>query len=571
MSSDSYIPIYKRSGDGLAKDILKLKKIELISEGWYKGQVATLMEKVAGKIIVDGVECYSTNVEIAKYCNPNDNSTKAKDVRKLLKLFGMSDSSVSGIYETLVSESTLKGVKIHFNKKGVDDREFTLSDFKKTYTNLVKLIADIHKIEIINSNKTYLQSTIDRPAVANFNIYNSSAWIIDKDYYGELQKYETMLTEEGPIEIPIPIVRDYSIGQAMHFTEIKVFNSDDVEINDMFNEQLLDLLKMVLMISGDRFIALDSVEKLGEEVVIIGDIPQENMIMVTSKETYTKTYSSLFYGEFDKYKKGSIKRTIDDGETYIKNGILAFHYWDLLLYLDSFDGDTSNDLFYVKKRNIYGFAINYEPTRYMTVGGLKKTNAKELAFQISLYLDFQLVIERKKKKFFGIGGFVGSFLGGLLDAVVGFVIAIASLSAKIPIVKLQYQVIGWIFSGKWSSNKDWLEQVATRVLLAAIAAVITVVTFGYGWQLALSLVVSGITMFNGLKSYSELVESAERQKQYQTKETEEELYDKLVDFSNDEEAKDQSNYSAYSPFDKINKIHKSPFDKGGIYSPKFGL
>jgi hypothetical protein len=470
-----------------------------------------------------------------------------------------------------MSESTLKGVLLNFNKKGEDDRVFTLSDFKKTYTNLIKLIADVHKIEIINSNKTYLQSTIDRPAVANFNIYNSSAWVIDEDYYGELQKYETIITEEGSIQVPIPIVRDYSIGQAMHFTEIKVFNSDNVEINNMFNEQLLDLLKMVLMISGDRFIALDSVEKLGEEIVALGDIPEENTIMVTSKETYIKTYSSLFYNEFDRYKNGSIKQTTSDGETYQRNGILAFYYWNLFLYLDSFDKDASNDLFYIKKRSIYGFLIDYKQTRYMTVSGLKKTSAKELAFQLSMYLDFQLVIERKKKKFLGIGGFIGSFLGGLVGGIIKIVAAIASLSAKIPIVKLQYQVIGWIFSGKWSSDQDWLEQVATRVFLAAIAAVITIATFGYGWQLALSLVVSGVTMFTGLRSYNELVESAERQKQYQTKETEKELYDKLVDFSNDEEAKDQSNYSAYSPFDKINKTHKSPFDKGGIYSPKFGL
>ena len=45
MSTDSYIPIYKRSGDGTAKDLLKLKKLEMISDGWYKGQLIKYLQR----------------------------------------------------------------------------------------------------------------------------------------------------------------------------------------------------------------------------------------------------------------------------------------------------------------------------------------------------------------------------------------------------------------------------------------------------------------------------------------------------------------------------------------------
>ena len=86
MSTDSYIPIYKRSGDGRAKDLLKLKRLEAISDGWYKGKLASYLEKVAGKIIVDGIECYNTNIRVGSHTSKSDNSQYAKDLKELLKM-----------------------------------------------------------------------------------------------------------------------------------------------------------------------------------------------------------------------------------------------------------------------------------------------------------------------------------------------------------------------------------------------------------------------------------------------------------------------------------------------------
>lgn len=95
MSTDSYIPIYKRSGDGTAKDLLKLKKLEMISDGWYKGQLIKYFTKVFGTTTVDGILCYKTNVAIGQYTTTSDTSEYATNVRKLLALFGMTDDKIA--------------------------------------------------------------------------------------------------------------------------------------------------------------------------------------------------------------------------------------------------------------------------------------------------------------------------------------------------------------------------------------------------------------------------------------------------------------------------------------------
>ena len=53
--NENFIPIYKPSGDGTAKDLLKLKKLEMISDGWYKGQLIKYFTKVFGSTTVDGI------------------------------------------------------------------------------------------------------------------------------------------------------------------------------------------------------------------------------------------------------------------------------------------------------------------------------------------------------------------------------------------------------------------------------------------------------------------------------------------------------------------------------------
>lgn len=569
----NFIPNFKRSNDSLSKDMLKLKKLEAISDGWYKGQLIKYLEKVAGKIVIDGVECYNTDILINSHTSPYDNSEKAKNIKKLLELFGLSDNAMSEIYETSLN-SQVEAILLNFNKNNNLDREYTEFDFKQAYIGMKNLIDNASSFTLTHSNKYYLTSEIDRPAIESSNIYTGTAWVIDNDYFDELQEYETIITEEETIVTPIPIVRDFSIGQAMHFSEIKLYNEMDEDITNQYPNQILQALKCLLVISGKNFLDLKSIEKISEEIYYNSGI-EENVYVVVSKETYNNTFSEDFLDtQFERYKNGDIKVLSESTEQYTVNGILANNFWTFYLVMDSLDNDNSNDLFYISKRQ-YNFGgktfYNENSTkRYITVSGLRKTNAKVISNYISQYADFQIKRKKKKKKFLGMGGFIGNFLGGLFELIIKAIGFIADILYYIPVIRQSIQAIAWIFSGKWSNNKDRFKQVTTRLIIATIAAVITFLTAGAGWELALSLIMSSYSLYNGIKEYDELVEMAKQKQMNNDSVSENELIDKALDLSNNEDISNQRNEIMYKPFTEINNNYKNTFDKGGMYDIKYG-
>ena len=207
----------------------------------------------------------------------------------------------------------------------------------------------------------------------------------------------------------------------------------------------------------------------------------------------------------------------------------------------------------------------------MTVNGLKKTNARLTAEYISYYADFNISIQRKKKKFLGMGGFVGSFLGGLFELIIKTVNLISTVLFYVPMYRIQIQFIGWIFSGKWSNDRDRFVQISTRVILAIVAAVITFLTAGAGWELAVSLLSSAYGLYTGIEDYDKLVEMAKQKQIDNNSVAENELLDKALDLSNNEDIVKTKNEIMYKPFTEINNTYKNTFDKGGMYDIKYGL
>lgn len=584
MSTDSYIPIYKRSGDGTAKDLLKLKKLEMISDGWYKGQLIKYFTKVFGTTTVDGILCYKTNVAIGHYTTTSNTSENATNVRKLLALFGMTDDKIADVYNTYTN-SQVENVLINFDKNVDLNREYTEFDFKQAWLSLKNLLSTASKFELVQSNKRYLTSETNRPAVASSNIFSGSAWVIDENYFGDLQDYNTTCNEEGCITTAIPIIRNFSLGQAMHYSEVKLYDSLDNDITLKYPTQLVNALKCLLVVSGDKFAQLDSLVKVSESTYTdnSGEYSQDYYV-VTSRETYSPIYNSTFLdNEFNRYKKGNIdvyRDLYDDNNSYYINGILANHFWTYYLVKDSLDNDTSNDLFYISKRSwTWGEKTYYDEsstTRYLTVSGLQKTNSKTIASYLAQYTDFEIIRKKKKRSFLGIGGFVGNLLGGIFEGLLAVVGVIAKILYYIPLVRVQIQFIGWLFSGEWSNDRDRFVQVATRVIFAIAAVLIVIATGGGGWQIALSLLTSAYTMYTGLKEYDETVAYVEKQeelevaKKLEDEEDEDTTYQEMINLANTREGLEYANKMTYSPFNGINDTYRSPFNSG-VYSPEMGL
>lgn len=567
--NENFIPMFKKSGDGVARDVLKLKKLEAISEGWYRGQLISILEKVAGKVVIDGVECYNTNISINGYTSVSNLSEYAKNIRKLLKLFGMTDSALADIYNTW-SNNEIDGILLNFDKAQTTDKIYTLDDFKKAIKEVKSNLVDVSKIEIIHTNKTYDKTETSRPCVAMQDIYSGDLWKIDNDYFGDLQEYQAETTEEGSIIIPIPIVRNFQIGQALHFTQIKIYNSLEEDITNTFNSVLLKCIETLVAFSGNSLFERVELTKISETLVTGVD---SEYYIIETKEVYNTIFNNEFYdSQFERYRqKDSIPSKYYENESYFINGIIANHLWEYYEFYQYYDNDKTNDLFYIKKSR----SNILEPesySRYITVEGLKHSKTEDIAREIAKYADFQYIIPRKKKKFLGIGGLIGSFLGGIFEGILKIVSAISGLLYYIPPFRVSVQFIGWLFSGKWSNDKERFKMITTRILLAVVAVLIVILTGGAGWQIAMSLVMSAYSMYTGIKEFDDIVEFANNQAQYKyTKESDNKLNEKLIDLSNSEAMADAKKQAMYRPFDTINKTYASPFDGNSVYNPNFGL
>lgn len=571
--NDNFIPMFKKSGDGVANDVLKLKKLEAISEGWYRGQLISLLEKVAGKIVVDGIECYNTNIAINGFTTTSDKSEYAKNIRKLLKLFGMTDSSLASIYNTW-SNNALNGILLNFNKPQDDTKIYELSDFKKALKEIKSNLLGVARIEIIHSNKIYSEETTNRPPVAMQDMYSGDLWQIDDDYFGDLQKFQNQIIFEEVSTTPIPIVRNYSISQSLHYTSIKLYNSSNQDITNTFDEMFIDCIKTLVVFSGNNLFERIELTKLSETFVADDDY-MEGYYIIETKEVYNMVFNESFYStQFERYRqKDTIPLRVydaDDGYSYRTNGIIANNLWEYYALYEYYDNDKKNDFFYIRKsRGSYLSAASSD--RYITVEGLKHTKTESIARQIATYADFQYLVPEKKKKFLGIGGFIGSFLGGIFEGILKVVSEIAGLLYYIPMIRLGIQFIGWIFSGKWSNDKERFKMITTRIFLAVIA-ILMIPTGTPPWVVYASIAMSTYGLYTGIKEFDDIVEFANKQSQYKsTNEADNKLNEKLIDLSNNEAMADAKKQAIYRPFDTINKTYASPFDGNSLYSPKFGL
>lgn len=581
--TDNFIPMFKKSGDGNSKDLLKLKKLEIISEGWYKGQLIKYMDAVFGRTVVDGVLVYKEEAKINGSTKLSDQSTRGKNVKKLLRLWGMSDSTLTSIYKVYKSEGVDK-IYLNFKKEIDIDSIQSKENIKKAWKILKEELVDAVRFEFTHSNKWYKNDIISRPAVKSSDIFNTSAWTTDDDYFDQLSTPIEIRDADNGTTIVYPIVeRNFKISQAMYFSSVKIFNSLNEDITNEYNKVIIKALQLILLISGEKAFEFVSIEKLEEEEYKykIGEIFSEIRYIIKAKEIYNNIPIAGFTdNEYNKYSKGELDTKTSDGEIYSYNGILANHLWAIYTYDLMYKEDRSDNIFYYPKKyknlslskRISLMLVPDDPNvRYMSIEGIKKNRVSDITTEIAKYANFRIKKE-EKKGFMGIGGFVGKFLGGLFKAIIGIVTTLSKIAYHIPMLRLSIQFIGWVFSGKWSNDKDRFVQISNRVVLAVIAVLIVIATGGSGFQVALSLLASAYGMYSGLEKFDNIVESVEKQKKLENKnkQSDKEIAEKLIDFSQSDDAKN-TNEILYKPFDSINNTYKSPFSDNKIYSPKFGL
>lgn len=539
--SSNYLPKFKKSGDGLAKDLKKLKKIELLTEGWYKGKFTRLMSELAGYTTVNGVRCYNYTVPVNGYTNTSDTSDVAKKTREFLKLLGVDEDKFDEIYDAW-SSGQIESISIQWKK----NYDFSSDDFEYTLSILYDNIKDVAKIVIVHDNAVYgFDSEGDVPATIArtcSSYINGNAWIQE-------------LFDSEP--------RDYGANYVMDKSTMTVYDSNDNDITSTLDIYTYEALKCLIVCSGSSFTNLISLTKVSEV-----SIP--NAYIVTSREEYGVDFNTSFKTEgYDTYKdRGYISDSTDTNQepTYVEDSYglaIAINFWMLSIHqgINSNNADGTN-LFYQKSYTIFGKTVS-TGSIYMTVEGLKNTSSKNLSYYLSDYVDLTIQQKKKKRSFLGIGGFLGNFLGGIFEALVTIVGKIANLLYYIPIIRVQIQAIAWMFSGKWSNDRQRFKQAATSILIAIAAVVIIVLTGGASWQIAISLLTSAYNLYNSLDKYDDLKKISDANAYLETDDTFTE-FEKLVDLSDTNNTM-TGNYD-YDPYGQIDSIYKSPFDSGGHYN-----
>lgn len=525
-----YIPVFKKSSNA-NKDLINIKKIEMLSYGWLKGQYIYLMPRLFGITTIDGKRCYGRRFIVNGYTNINDNSEHAKDVRRFLSLLGMNESDFANIYQTYKSKGVDKVMFEWKDKQNFGERDFEfIFDIIRDYTN-------IKRIEFIQTATHYSKYESNRPAKTCFEQYNN---------YGN-EKINT-------IDYDGFVTGRTSLGQKLDTVEIKFYDENNIDISSSITGDLLSAFRIAIFIAGDKFIDFVSVEKI-DEFEILDSEYEVIGYDVRSKEVYDVNYNNDFVKCYNLFKP--------EDEKYIGTTLLA-GYWSIGRYSSTLLYDnTTTPLFYREKKFKKALLSKADAPLYMTIDGLQNCRPDDLIYYTSRFANFDIKYEEKHGRFLGIGGFVGDFLSSLVQAVASLANALSKIVYYIPQLRLEIQLIAWVFSGKWSNDRNRFVTVASRVLLAVIAVLITVYSGGSATSIAISLLSSAYGIYISLDDFDEMVKNAENN---QIEELEKKIQEKTLDFSGQGEEYDY----LYEPYKRIDEMTASPFDNM-MYNIPYGM
>lgn len=552
--AENYIPVFEPSGRGLMADLMEVKRSEAISMGWLKGQYIYYMPKLAGYKTVNGKRCYGDKIIVNGNANTSVTTTYAKNLRSFLELLGMDDSDISDINTT-------------YNNDGVAGIDFIweqqISFSKTDYEFIYKLMStNFSEVEtIVYSHNDMVYDMPNQQAVASYTINSGN---------GTSLNYPMMLN-----------------------SEIFCYDINGVDLTPDMSYYELNALSSITAIAGDLYGDLSSLVKDDEYINVVKDEVGDDIIMyntytVRSTETWTNLRKTSFvdnsYSRFStENHTGTLKTDGDDSNTwtyydYDGKALLPFaanKFWQYgISYGTSGSISGKQSIFYQPEAKTYWFNQTTTYPVYMTVDGLRQSNPNELIYYISNYAKFDIIEAKRKSGFFGIGGFVGDLLGGILNLFVGIVSLVAKIGLHIPVIRLQVQIFTWLFTGDWTNDKDKLLVTYTAQLMLAIAVAIVIATGGSGTQIAISLMTSAYGLYNSLEDYESQIKYSDESARLKALRESEITSDKLAETISLDESVAVNDYmynGMFNSYDEVNKPYQSPFDSDGLYNPKFGL
>lgn len=569
-----FLPIPKKGKVGDTNYLRQTILAEIMSQGWYRGQMDYVQTKLFGLTRVRGKLVYGNRVwRISDYARPKDSSEIGKLVNRFLDLMGFTDKQKEQLY----ASGRQSGVdRIDFDWQGTVS--YSAADLNIIYENILNILSNVEFIKITHRDTSMLV----KPMTENAGKYGKEIIVQQKKYYSYEDESGNVFSDFPGYEISSTYSWASSVVELVEYGGTIKTDVDGL---------VLDCIISLIATSGSNFVDLQSYSQVGTWTYLGWHIETrsdaengytnskitESTIGAVIEDTYKiKSNPTFAEDEFKKYEPVETTRYDSSSESDIVlaeprgyDAVWSFHralaFEGVGELGQTFITDYPENGWWLYGDKTY---LNRKSKRFLLVDAVRKYNFENTVFYMSKFAHFSVRYKKKKSGFLGIGGIVGEILGGIVNAIVSIISALSGIAYYIPILRLEVQIVMWLFTGDWSNDKEKFKIAFTKIALIVIAILIIIYSGGSATQQAIQFLMAAISGLYSLYSLNDDFKNIDRLREMQQMQDskqqieEEKVEDisKIMD-SNENESSDAQMFTGmFDDFDNIDNMYSNPFD-----------
>ena len=482
------LPHFKPSGAGLQSDLKQILLAQSMTWSSWRNEFKKIFENPiiswvpgGGLNVVDGEEVLycASRIENETFVFPGNG------YHELFTHLGFEDSDIEQITATAASS---KVEDIHITWK--EQYGYTQSDFEYIIENLKDVCgaAGISYIKLFTKNVRYRE--LNYPTEPERLLVDSPQNLPPHTETGSIA---------GPHDESNPMPpwghwttpNHIAIKLFMEQTECRIFNAADEDITDAFEIETADgnilaetLMMLAITDSGANTMPFVSSVKIGEEVMVVDEGTEiapnlQNHILVLGEERYNYGIDSSLDEDVSLWIQGDATM-LEDDEDYATFGgatlrpsyfkaIMSSYIWAFrrhYLASSSASGDYAGaNRPFIEKNGVL----------MMRVKWLDSVSMEEALLVISTTFDIY-VHPKKKSGCCGVGGIVGSLLGGIMTIVgaIGKMLSfIVDKFYEIPIVREVLFAFSFLLAEIFNTDMKNIEIVIKEITKVVLVVALT--------------------------------------------------------------------------------------------------
>lgn len=458
------IPIFKPNGRSMISNLTQIKKLEYIAWGAYKFKFQQLMDELATRQTIDGVEVWGD----MQYVDGAGCSGATGPWVDMLDQMGFDDDGKAQLCS-------------NFNESQVDHIEAYFAPELTYDVNTLDAIIEALDGELDSASKirlTYTASSYDKTLFPleddrTKKLLHSLSVPPSTEYLGIVSdiarstftKYDTDIPETDFYEIVETGHEQLKIDKLMSSVKIEAVDaSNNIIVLDDF---ILDtILSLVLMHSSSAMPTRTLISFTERDESGNGD----NTIYHDVVEEYGASFITGYgASKFDDFHQVGEEHVVHDEVVPPTSDGRSQGYT-----LGTFSGIYNNPIWGYGEQKIVGvidpesdflFKQGTNGRAYMSVEGLRTAQMKEFFFYISSYLQFRLIPKEKK--------WWQKIIAGIMKFITSIVTAVLEVFNKIPILRLVVQALSSIVASIFGLDKEQGLNALANLISAIIIAYAT--------------------------------------------------------------------------------------------------